>query len=428
MLFATLNLIVIISIFLYTYLRTPLIGKLFRDYQHYNVMSSNGRVNLTVEYKGYIFKDVNNNGTYSFRNVCVETTTNYTTGAKGKRIIVYNSHNSWNVSKPNQVSLYKKRITVDRSNFRKLYKHWDIYFSSDVIPRNQTLLPTTAFFVSPAFLANLYHFWNDQFIRLFSVIKSANRLHEGMNNEIVCNTDIHSALPARNKEILRTLYTTDFHDVFTQLPTNTCYSSAVFGAINNLERDRDAVDHVLTKLNVSRRTSTTIKSSLVIVKRTIRRITNIGDLEKAAKDAGYESVRIVQFESMPIKDQMTVAADTRVMVGVHGAGLQWAIFMPEGSFLVEISWPQKYWFPFYNSIVDSYNIRYYNLTAQVVNPNWENYKHFGKKSNDERLKLMNMSHTDMWSFYNVWKNADVSVDIKTFTEIITEIRIQLLNK
>jgi len=65
---------------------------------------------------------------------------------------------------------------------------------------------------------------------------------------------------------------------------------------------------------------------------------NIDDLKKAAMAVRFKRAKVVDFENMSAKDQMTVAANSRIMVGTHGAGLQWAIFMLTDFTLIEISW------------------------------------------------------------------------------------------
>jgi len=117
---------------------------------------------------------------------------------------------------------------------------------------------------------------------------------------------------------------------------------------------------------------------MVIIRQKIRRILNIDALEKAAKAVGFKRVQVVQFANMPLKDQMTLAANCRVMVGVHGAGQQWAIFMPPGSTLIEISW--QYWPPSYG-FVRTYDIQNINLIAshaQVIGQNLKPSHAMGK--------------------------------------------------
>jgi len=196
----------------------------------------------------------------------------------------------------------------------------------------------------------------------------------------------------------------------------------VFGAENTLSRNRDAVDHVIARLNIKLKNIVGIKNCMVIVKRNTRRILNIDDLKKTAIAVGIKHVLVVELEKMIVKSQISLAANCRIMVGVQGAGLQWAIFMPPGSTLIEISW--KYWKSFYG-FVETYNIEHVNLIATDVHVNWQDYelhsRHGKKCSNVEKLQLLNIRHSHNWETDNIWRHADVTVDREEFTKIMKRV-------
>jgi len=359
------------------------------------------------------FRDVNGNKVYTFHNVCVDTTANKDGGSSGKfyRIVAYNNLNGSN-------TMYKKRLAVhglENENW------WDVYFSSDPIPRNHKVLHTAAFFISPYFMNNIYHFWEDFYIRLLSVLKSTNHLHKGMENRIIYRTEQSKYGRDSFKDLLPSLYPTKYNDVYYKLPTNTCFRSVVFGAENTLHRKRDAVDHALSELKIRQQNNSEISDCMVLIQRKYRRIININDLQKAAIAVGFKRTKVVLFEVMSVKEQMTVAANCRLMLGVHGAGLQWAIFMPPDSTLIEISW--KRWTPFYG-FVKTYNINYINLNASDVQVNWrafELHRRKGKKcSEQEKLQLLNPRIHNAAA--NVWREADVTVDRDEFTQLIRRVR------
>jgi len=366
------------------------------------------------------FRDVNGKNMYTFHNVCVETMTNKDGGSSGKfyRIVAYNNFNGSNQS-------HQKRLIVQGLRNENW---WDVYFSSDPIPKNHKVHQTAAFFVSPFYLINIYHFWQDFYIRLFSVLKSTNQLHKGMKNRIIYRTEHPPHVRKKFKELIPSLYPTKHNDAYYKLPTNTCFSSVVFGAENTLRRNRDAVDHALSELNIREQTSAEIKDCIVLIQRKYRRIININDLKKAAIAVGYKRAKVVDFENMSVKEQMTVAANCRLMLGVHGAGLQWAIFMPPDSTLIEISW--KHWRPFYR-FVETYNINHINLNASDVRVNWQPYelhRRHGKKCSDkEKLQILEMHERGNVS-HTIWQEADVTVDRKEFTELIRRLRGEKINK
>jgi len=123
---------------------------------------------------------------------------------------------------------------------------------------------------------------------------------------------------------------------------------------------------------------------------------------------------------MSVTDQLSTVASSDILVGVQGAGLQWAIFMPPKSTLIEIVWPQKYWGAYY-SFIPNYSIQHRPMTANDVQVNWESYElnlRNGKVcSPEERLSLLNKPPTSQ-SYDNIWKWADVNPDVKDFQTIL----------
>jgi len=63
-----------------------------------------------------------------------------------------------------------------------------------------------------------------------------------------------------------------------------------------------------------------------------------------------------------------------------------------------------------------------------VRVNWETFeehvKHGGKCRDEEKLKLLRMTHTNMWVAENIWKHADVVVYVDTFTQVIKQLKIE----
>jgi len=60
----------------------------------------------------------------------------------------------------------------------------------------------------------------------------------------------------------------------------------------------------------------------MIVQRTFRRILNADDLATTAIALGFTNVKVVIFQNMTLTDQMATVANSGVVVGVQGAGLQ----------------------------------------------------------------------------------------------------------
>ena len=63
-------------------------------------------------------------------------------------------------------------------------------------------------------------------------------------------------------------------------------------------------------------------------------------------------MKIVDFATIPMKEQLEVTYCSRVFVAPHSAALQWPYFMRPNSSVIEIAWPQFGW-DYFHSIGES---------------------------------------------------------------------------
>jgi hypothetical protein len=75
---------------------------------------------------------------------------------------------------------------------------------------------------------------------------------------------------------------------------------------------------------------------LMLLRRGTRKIANMADLEPVLRAHGIEAVAT---EGMGFAEQVRMFSGASLLVGVHGAGLTNAVFMPPGSALVEVMTP-----------------------------------------------------------------------------------------
>lgn len=78
------------------------------------------------------------------------------------------------------------------------------------------------------------------------------------------------------------------------------------------------------------------------LKRT-RRLGNLDEVADAAVCHGF-NVSVVQFEDLPIREQMRTAANTDCLLGVHGNGLIWTLYQQPGAVEIELAgvWYERY--------------------------------------------------------------------------------------
>jgi hypothetical protein len=96
-----------------------------------------------------------------------------------------------------------------------------------------------------------------------------------------------------------------------------------------------------------------------ILRRDNRKILNIEDVKKNI------NARFVFLEDYSIQEQFEIIVNTDVFIGLHGAGLTWAIMMKPGSLLIEI-YPGKSNTDNYSKWCELANIRYKRVESQVV--------------------------------------------------------------
>ena len=86
--------------------------------------------------------------------------------------------------------------------------------------------------------------------------------------------------------------------------------------------------------------------------------------------------------------QMRYATSSCVMIGVQGAGLQWAVFMPSGCTLIEIAWPQQHWGFHFINYVQPYGIRHFSLRSTNVRVNWTAYEMHVRKGKKVGIRVI----------------------------------------
>jgi hypothetical protein len=115
-----------------------------------------------------------------------------------------------------------------------------------------------------------------------------------------------------------------------------------------------------------------------------RKITNLDFVKE--KLQSYD-INYIYLENHTIKNQLEIIANTDILIGVHGAGLTWSIFMKNGSTLIEM-YPG-------NSNTDNYirwckiaNIKYKRLCINIESGNLNCFRKATVNINDDQLQLI----------------------------------------
>ena len=70
-----------------------------------------------------------------------------------------------------------------------------------------------------------------------------------------------------------------------------------------------------------------------ILRRGTREITNIDFVKQ---QLGNYNINYVYLEDISIQEQLSMSANSSIIIGVHGAGLTWSMFMEDNSKLIEL--------------------------------------------------------------------------------------------
>ena len=137
---------------------------------------------------------------------------------------------------------------------------------------------------------------------------------------------------------------------------------------------------VMNNFNIEYRKSDA-QNITFILRRVCRQIANIEYVQTQFTNI---SIRYVYLEDFAVKEQLDIVANTDVLIGVHGAGLTWCLFMKPNSRLIEI-------FPG-NSNSDNYikwcklaNVKYKRIIGDIHKGNPRVFRGCDVKLNDSQI-------------------------------------------
>ena len=354
-------------------------------------------------------------------------------------------HSSKHTSRRNRISVYNqseystKTLAVSgsvnsRSNF------WNVTFSPGSIPRSYKVMSSTAFFVVPTKPDNLHHFWEDEFEGIFSLAFRLGLLptpkqpstENGVPSRIHIfykkreNKNLTDSEIRERKTFEPVLSLIGVHPDISypeDIEENVCFRQAVFGIPRAKHLSKvDLIkqrNHILRQLKINMADCPT--NQVTVIKRKARTILNVDELKTVAVSVGFTRCDVVTFQDLSIYDQIRQVACSRVLVGVQGSGLTWSALMDTGSVVMEISWPDKHWRPHFGAFFKRYNLKRsgFSVNPENVFVNWTSYERKMRSgirvAEKERSQLL-LKPPDRFDYDNIWKWADVKVDIDSFRE------------
>ncbi len=368
------------------------------------------------------FKPVNGRGMYTLHDLCIELapgskqvplTPNVTVPAK--RLVAYNAHTDG------------MRSFTAAGSSSSHFRRWDIFQVKGPIPSSHIYITDhPAYFASPSVFGNLYHFWRDFYIGLFGSLKLTNQLGVPDGNYLYFreyNDGIGPNWPryidGYNRERYSTfLYALGIRPGFTMFfngTVNTCFRNAVFGWAPT--DSGQIVDYLATKFPFD--SNKCKPKQIIIIQRSHRLILNVDQLKQAAIELGYNNVEVVDFSKLTLLDQYQLTRCTRILVGINGAALQWAVFMKPGSGMLELGFAKPKFHTTYRDMNGYRRLVYDVYSASRVTPDWELiYNSFGGHKYTEKEKQDIISGK---SGGISWKYADGEFEVNGFKRKLQEI-------
>jgi capsular polysaccharide biosynthesis protein len=148
-----------------------------------------------------------------------------------------------------------------------------------------------------------------------------------------------------------------------------------------------------------------------ILRKGTREITNINYVINQLQSY---NIRYIYLENYTIKKQLEIIANTDILIGVHGAGLTWCVFMKDDSTLIEL-YPE-------NSNTDNYirwckiaNIKYKRLCINITAGNVNNFRDTTVNININQLQSIQsiiLTDNNFLKTFNIkhcWKNHPVNI-------------------
>jgi len=140
---------------------------------------------------------------------------------------------------------------------------------------------------------------------------------------------------------------------------------------------------ILNNFNIEYRKNSS-KNVTFILRKGTREITNIDYVKDNLQSY---NINYIYLENHTVKEQLEIIANTDILIGVHGAGLAWCIFMKNGSTLIEM-YPG-------NSNTDNYirwckiaNIKYKRLCINITTGNVNDFRNATVNINDKQLQII----------------------------------------
>ncbi len=387
------------------------------------------------------FVNLNSRHTVTVHNVCIRHT------QKEYNMLVLNVTHYTSYSKESAALKSIPDLTIQRK-------------SISLAPPGVQFLNQPLFVVNTKAIENIHHNMEDLGVPLYYMMKRTGSLGSHAHMVYTGHPISNKALDYGLNETTITMPAYNLLKLFSAkqqiLPASSfekqmCFKNAVFyrsdvtskkrmteklSSWNSFYR-RDMANYIIEKRGIHYDNVTCSMSRLVtIVERPKDRlILNIKKIVNSIRSANIANVTLARMETLTIDQQIQLVHCSDVYVGVHGAALQWAMFLRKGSTLIEIAWPDNNWtfrftgerykhdqnikkiqikVPQKDLMVDNVSLvkHMYNMADKHDNKHYYGKKRYIEKVVKGKVKTIDMHGNNPYHF------ASILLDVKVFIKAI----------
>ena len=168
----------------------------------------------------------------------------------------------------------------------------------------------------------------------------------------------------------------------------------------------------------------------IISRRRKRFILNEDALVRATLELGFE-VQILPLEDMTLYEQLAALRMTTILVGIHGSGLNNAIFLQRGGAMIQLLPYKLNYKGAFSSIAHEAGVHYIEWGLQDASKSMFHWEFLGDRElkNGKQAVLDRGSPRGGQEVYTFWINQDIIVPVDEYKELLLQAcRESSLNK
>lgn len=209
----------------------------------------------------------------------------------------------------------------------------------------------------------------------------------------------------------------------TQIPDNTCFCNVEEEELKGEESEHtDLLGFLLEQLELDPEHGMPAPAKVrvgIISRRRKRFILNEDELVRAVLALGFE-VQILPLEEMTLYEQLAALRMTTVLIGIHGSGLNNAIFMPRGGAMIQLLPYKLNYKGAFSSIAHEAGVHYFEWGLTDPTKSMFHWEFLGERElrDGKQAVLDRGSPRGGAEVYTFWINQDIIVPVDEFTELV----------